>query len=327
MKRRNWMFKSRIGMILSLFIFYSLFNYFTAVPLQAARKKGIVLRGSKTIISKKKEIELKVGGKRVNLDFLVGGKNITKGVRWKSEDRSIVKISKKGVMKGLKEGRAKVTAKYKGKQYQIQVRVKSDNSNAGITAQQIGYNKISINGTNLSSNSSDYQLMQDEEVLGIKKLEPNISKTEIVITLKEELIEDELQIEYAGTVIRLQANEERVERVSLLDETIQVENNNGMNQSYVSFEVKNQFGEDALSRMDGFEAESSNGYAAIDEEQGRILLSGLTNTGNANQIKITLKYDDETNERKWEFYVRGGEQKGDSFEDESTTELIPTFVY
>ncbi len=44
-------------------------------------------------------------------------------VTWKTADKSIAKINKKGMLSGVKKGKTKVIAKYKGKTYKTTVRV------------------------------------------------------------------------------------------------------------------------------------------------------------------------------------------------------------
>ena len=53
-----------------------------------------------------------------------GKKKIKSGVKFKSSKKKVVSVSKKGVITGLKKGSAKITAKYKGKNYTCKVTVK-----------------------------------------------------------------------------------------------------------------------------------------------------------------------------------------------------------
>ena len=52
-------------------------------------------------------------------------KTIAKGVTWKSSSKKIATVSSKGVVKGIKAGKATISAKYKGKTYKCTITVKN----------------------------------------------------------------------------------------------------------------------------------------------------------------------------------------------------------
>lgn len=89
----------------------------------AASKNGMVLHGKKKILSTKKETSIYVGGKKIDLDLVIRGKNITKNVKWDSTEKDIVSVNKSGKLTAKKNGTAVITAKYKGKKYKTRVRV------------------------------------------------------------------------------------------------------------------------------------------------------------------------------------------------------------
>ena len=66
-----------------------------------------------------KSVKLKKG-KKVKLQVL----NATGKVKWKSSNKKVATVSKKGVVKGKKKGKATITAKLGGKTYKCKVRVK-----------------------------------------------------------------------------------------------------------------------------------------------------------------------------------------------------------
>ena len=75
----------------------------------------------KKIHPKKKKVTLRVGQKTKLR--LVGAKS--RKVRWKSKNKSIVKVSKKGKIYARKAGQTTIIAKYKKKRYRIRVIVKA----------------------------------------------------------------------------------------------------------------------------------------------------------------------------------------------------------
>ena len=62
-------------------------------------------------------------GKTKQLSLVSVPKKQAGKIRWKSSNRSLVFVSKKGKIKAKKAGKATVTAAYKGKKYKCQIRV------------------------------------------------------------------------------------------------------------------------------------------------------------------------------------------------------------
>ena len=61
----------------------------------------------------------------MNLSVKYGGKNVTKKAKWSSSDKKVVTVTKRGKIRSVGAGVAKVTAKYKGKKATCNVVVKS----------------------------------------------------------------------------------------------------------------------------------------------------------------------------------------------------------
>lgn len=72
----------------------------------------------------KKKVTLKVG-KKVKLKL----KNAKKKVSWKSSNKKIASVTKKGIVKGKKPGKTKITAKCQGKKFICKVTVKRQGGN------------------------------------------------------------------------------------------------------------------------------------------------------------------------------------------------------
>ena len=113
--------------------------------MQTIRKKGISLlvilamlvsivgiANTDTTYAATKKIHLKkttvnlVVGKTYQQKLIAKNGKVIKAtkVKWKSKNKSIAKINKKGKITAVKAGTAKMTAKYKGKTYKFTVKVK-----------------------------------------------------------------------------------------------------------------------------------------------------------------------------------------------------------
>ena len=108
--------KRSISIVIAAFMFTGLLGFVFADNTFAAKKK-IHLKKTSVTLSKGKTFQQKLLDKK--------GKTIkaTK-VKWKSAKKSVAKIDKKGKIKAIKVGTAKMTAKYKGKTYKFTVKVK-----------------------------------------------------------------------------------------------------------------------------------------------------------------------------------------------------------
>ncbi|MCR5202118.1 MAG: carbohydrate-binding domain-containing protein [Lachnospiraceae bacterium] len=83
-----------------------------AVPGTAEAKKKIKLNKSKVTIKVGKKVTLKLKNAK------------KKKVKWKSKNKKIATVTKKGVVKGKKKGKTTIIATYKGKKYKCKVTVK-----------------------------------------------------------------------------------------------------------------------------------------------------------------------------------------------------------
>ena len=90
---------------------------------------------------------------------------IDKNVKWKSSDKKIVSVSKTGVIKAKKSGKAKVTAKYDGKKYTCKVTVKKETDmSETIIYAHIGSDVLSIVPENNSSAKSFIEKLQSGDI-------------------------------------------------------------------------------------------------------------------------------------------------------------------
>ena len=122
--------KSMNKAVKSLSLVLALSMGFTLVPglgvqeAEAAAKNGVVLHGKKTVLSSKRGTSAYIGGKKVDLDLRVNGRNISKSVKWTSSKRSVVSVNKKtGKLTAKKNGKAIITAVYGKKKYKALVKV------------------------------------------------------------------------------------------------------------------------------------------------------------------------------------------------------------
>lgn len=90
-----------------------------ALVITAAIPGGVSAKGRVKL--NKKKVTMKVGQK-VKLKL----KNTKKKVKWKSSKKKVAAVTSKGVVKGKKQGTAKITAKCGGKKYVCKVTVKGN---------------------------------------------------------------------------------------------------------------------------------------------------------------------------------------------------------
>lgn len=88
----------------------------TLLPVQTEAKDKIYLNRTK--------ITLNVGQTK-KLSLIRNKKNVKKKIKWVSENRKKVSVDRKGVVRALCSGKAKITAKYQGKKYICIVVVKN----------------------------------------------------------------------------------------------------------------------------------------------------------------------------------------------------------
>lgn len=94
---------------------------------------GILQRASaKTVIP----VSTITVGKKITISFIFNGKKVKNSkVKWGSKNKKIAKISKKGVVTGVKKGTTKIYAKYKGVKYWRKIVVKKKSTAAKTTPQ------------------------------------------------------------------------------------------------------------------------------------------------------------------------------------------------
>ena len=84
-------------------------------PLSAGAAGKIEISRKNITISEGKTLRLKLTG--------VSKKHISK-IKWRSSDKRVAKVSSKGLVKAVSKGKARISAKYKGKRYTCKVRVR-----------------------------------------------------------------------------------------------------------------------------------------------------------------------------------------------------------
>lgn len=146
--------KSRIlSMLLSVVLLFGMIGYINIDNTYAAAKK-IHLKKTTVSLIVEKTYQQKLIDKK--------GKTIkaTK-VKWKSTKPKIAKIDKKGKIKAVKAGTAKMTAKYKGKTYKFTIKVtkpfKSTAKPANVDVEYYEYGEIGIYWDSLK-NAKKYQV-------------------------------------------------------------------------------------------------------------------------------------------------------------------------
>ena len=96
-----------LSLALALSMGLSFVPGFSAEEAKAATKNGIVSHGKKTVYSSKKGTSVFIGGKKLDLDLVVKGKNISKNVKWTSSKGSVLGVNKKtGKLTAKKNGKA-----------------------------------------------------------------------------------------------------------------------------------------------------------------------------------------------------------------------------
>lgn len=111
-----------------------------SVPAGASAAKGKI---------NKKKVTIRVG-KTVKLKV----KNIKKKVKWSSSKKKVAKVSKKGVVKGLKAGKATITAKAGKKKFRCKVTVKKKKSSSKKPGQSNGGSSGNAGNTGGSNSGS-----------------------------------------------------------------------------------------------------------------------------------------------------------------------------
>ena len=110
--------KRKVGKMLAWVLSISMLAGSVTAPIGASAAKKVKLSA--------KKITLTVGkSKKLTL------KNARKKVKWSSSNKKVATVNKKGKVKALKKGTAKITAKHAGKKYVCKVIVKAKGSGNG----------------------------------------------------------------------------------------------------------------------------------------------------------------------------------------------------
>jgi len=147
-------------------------------PIEASAKSAKpVVKASKTVISK---------GTTTKVKAMSGKKNVTNKAKFKSSNKKIATVSKKGVVTRKKAGTAYITATYKGKTSkrvkitvaQLSLNKTSLKLNVGKTAILTAkYNKKKVNPTFKSSNPSVASVNKNGKITAKKKGTATITAT------------------------------------------------------------------------------------------------------------------------------------------------------
>lgn len=101
----------------------------TSLTLSGVSVDNAAAAGRKKMAINKKKMELKVGGKQK-----LKVKNAKKKVTWRSSNKKVASVSKKGLVKAKKAGKAKITARVAKKKFVCNVTVKEKNSKKATAA-------------------------------------------------------------------------------------------------------------------------------------------------------------------------------------------------
>ncbi|MCR5837516.1 MAG: Ig-like domain-containing protein [Lachnospiraceae bacterium] len=93
---------------------------FLSLAMVASMTPGVTVEAAKAKAKLNKKKATIYVGKTVKLKV----KNVKGKVKWKSSNKKVAKVSKKGLVKGIKPGKATITAKVGKKKYKCKVRVK-----------------------------------------------------------------------------------------------------------------------------------------------------------------------------------------------------------
>ena len=108
--------------LLGILIFSLVIGMMGSAGGEAEAKKKIILNKKKAVIYVGGQLRLKVKGTK-------------KKVKWSSKEKKIATVSKKGVVKGKRAGKTKITAKVKGKKLVCRLTVKAKKKRVITTAE------------------------------------------------------------------------------------------------------------------------------------------------------------------------------------------------
>ena len=134
-----------LSLALALSMGLSFVPGFGAEEAEAAAKSGVVRHGKKTVYSSKKGTSVFIGGKKLDLDLIIKGKNITKNVKWTSSKGSVLSVNKKtGKLTAKKNGKAVITAVYKNKKYKALVKVYTRAESVSIEDNGVAVSEVTL---------------------------------------------------------------------------------------------------------------------------------------------------------------------------------------
>ena len=168
----------KINKLLTLILTMVMILTITYQPIEASAKSTKpVVKTSQTVISK---------GTKTNVKVTYNKKNVTNKAKFKSSNKKIATVSKKGVVTGKKAGTAYITATYKGKTSkkvkitvaEIRLNKTSLKLTAGKTATLTAkYNKKKVKPTFKSSNPNVTSVNKNGKITAKKKGTATITAT------------------------------------------------------------------------------------------------------------------------------------------------------
>lgn len=138
--------------LLGILIFSLVIGMMGSAGGEAEAKKKIILNKKKAVIYVGGQLRLKVKGTK-------------KKVKWSSKEKKIATVSKKGVVKGKRAGKTKITAKVKGKKLVCRLTVKAKKKadiKPGVTKKRIWRTKRRHRGRLLRARQENRQLIRQK---------------------------------------------------------------------------------------------------------------------------------------------------------------------
>lgn len=148
-----------LSLVLALSMGFTLVPGFGVQEAEAAVKSGVVLHGKKKIFSAKKGTSAYIGEKKVDLDLLVNGRNISKRVKWSSSKGSVVSVNKKtGKLAAKKNGKAIITAVYRKKKYKALVKVFTRAESMTVEDSEVAVTEINLTEGDSKTLTANYKI-------------------------------------------------------------------------------------------------------------------------------------------------------------------------
>ena len=148
-----------LSLVLALSMGFTLVPGFGVQEAEAAAKSGVVLHGKKKVFSAKKGTSAYIGEKKVDLDLLINGRNISKWVKWSSSKGSVVSVNKKtGKLTAKKNGKAIITAVYGRKKYKALVKVFTRAESVTVEDSGVAVTEINLTEGDSKTLNANYKL-------------------------------------------------------------------------------------------------------------------------------------------------------------------------